>query len=74
MRKFTVRTMKMSEHDDDSWNDIFNCPDDVRRNYAVVDNEQRVFSLLNTFKEATAEADELNTYLETEANQGESNV
>lgn len=54
-----IRLMKMSEHTDQSWNDIFGVLDEDRRNYCVFNiSSGRVIDDCLTLKEAKDIAEE----------------
>ena len=60
--KALVRTMKMSEHTDTSWDAIFDVADEDRRNYCVYrDDTGRVLDSELTFSEATEFAQDFNS-------------
>ena len=54
---YSFRIMSMSEHTDQSWEELFNCEDDIRRNYCVFNtNSLRVIEDTLTFSEAKEQA------------------
>lgn len=58
---YTIKTMKPSEHSDTSWEALFSCEDEDRRNYKLMYND-RVLDIELTFSEAK----ELKAYYEQE--------
>lgn len=65
MAMYTFRTMKPSEHCDNTWGALFDCPDAVTSNYAVVAGDCVVEDLL-TFEEAKERAAYLEANDDTE--------
>lgn len=49
--EYTIKTMKPSEHSDTSWEALFSCEDEDRRNYKLMYND-RAIEIELTFKEA----------------------
>lgn len=58
---YTIKTMTLSEHSDTSWEALFGCEDEDRRNYKLMYHD-RVIGIELTFREAHEEK----TYYEAE--------
>jgi hypothetical protein len=50
----------MKEHSEDSWNDLFGCEDEDRRNYLVYNLQGKVLDTCLTLSEAKSYAEQLN--------------
>lgn len=48
---YTIKTMTMRDHTDTSWDELFSCEDEDRRNYKLMYNDRVIDSEL-TFKQA----------------------
>ncbi len=59
--EFTIKRMTMDDHSDTSWEALFNCEDDERRNYKIMCGSTLVDQEL-TFSEAK----EMKAYYEAE--------
>ena len=59
--EYTIKTMTLSEHSDTSWEALFCCEDEDRRNYKLMCNNH-VIEIELTFKEAH----EMKAYYEAE--------
>lgn len=54
---YEFRIMSMREHTEESWQELFGCEDDVRRNYCIFNKDSlRVVEDLLTFSEAKEQA------------------
>lgn len=51
---YTIKTMTLSEHSDTSWEALFGCEDEDRRNYKLMYHD-RVIGIELTFREAHEE-------------------
>lgn len=49
--EYTIERMRPSEHSEDSWDSLFGCADEDRRNYKLMYNDRAIETEL-TFKEA----------------------
>lgn len=58
---YTIKTMTMRDHTDTSWEALFNCEDDERRNYKIMYGSKLIDQEL-TFSEAK----EMKAYYEAE--------